>query len=349
MTTHTAPTSLPDAVLVIDDDTLRGHAATTCAAAGLDTTTADSAAELSRAVRTATLAFADDAGARGLRGRGYTGRLYLVAADPHAPNYQLALELHAEGAVRLPSDSHTILDAIARAPATPPGAGTGAGGIVLGVLGGSGGVGASTTAALLARRAARFGPVVLIDAHEHGGALDLLLGLEATDGARWADICGLGSVPDAATMHAALPKTHDDIAVLTQSRTGPAPTIAEQLPALCELAGGLDDTLTIIDAPTGIDLPTTHTLLLAAAELRSLVRTRALLAQGAPGLRVALRHRAWSSTTRDEAEAVLDHPIAATITTHKSIAQRIELAGLPSTLPRSLAATLDGLLYDMGV
>ncbi|GAB2478736.1 hypothetical protein GCM10027265_32130 [Jatrophihabitans fulvus] len=54
---------------------------------------------------------------------------------------------------------------------------------MLGVLGGSGGIGASSLAAVLAVAAA---PSVLIDLDCAGGGLDVLLGLEHEPGARWS-------------------------------------------------------------------------------------------------------------------------------------------------------------------
>jgi secretion/DNA translocation related CpaE-like protein len=57
---------------------------------------------------------------------------------------------------------------------------------VVAVVGGSGGVGASTLAAGLAYRAARRGTsTVLVDADPFGGGIDLLLGAERTSGWRW--------------------------------------------------------------------------------------------------------------------------------------------------------------------
>ncbi len=62
---------------------------------------------------------------------------------------------------------------------------------VVTVVGGSGGVGASTLAALLACRAARRGrAVVLVDLDPYGGGLDLLMGAEQATGWRWPRLAG---------------------------------------------------------------------------------------------------------------------------------------------------------------
>ena len=62
-------------------------------------------------------------------------------------------------------------------------------GVVLGVVGGSGGAGATTFACALAQVAARRGPAVVVDADPLGPGLDRVLGLETCDGARWDALC----------------------------------------------------------------------------------------------------------------------------------------------------------------
>jgi len=56
---------------------------------------------------------------------------------------------------------------------------------VLGVVGGSGGVGASTFAAVLA---AVTGRAMLVDLDVVGGGIDVLLGIEDVAGARWSGL-----------------------------------------------------------------------------------------------------------------------------------------------------------------
>ena len=61
---------------------------------------------------------------------------------------------------------------------------------VVGVVGGSGGAGASTFAAVVALGASELSsrPVLLIDLDPIGGGLDVLLGLDSTAGARWSAV-----------------------------------------------------------------------------------------------------------------------------------------------------------------
>src|SRR4051812_19306479 len=74
---------------------------------------------------------------------------------------------------------------------------------VLGVVGGSGGVGASAFAAVLAAVA---GESLLVDVDAAGGGVDVLLGIEAVDGARWSDLHLAGGRLDASVLLAGLPR-----------------------------------------------------------------------------------------------------------------------------------------------
>ncbi|MFV0452624.1 MAG: septum site-determining protein Ssd [Propioniciclava sp.] len=94
---------------------------------------------------------------------------------------------------------------------------------VVAVLGGSGGVGASTFAAGLALANARRGdPTALVDADPLGGGLDLLMGLESTAGHRWPRLAeASGEVGD---MRGLLPQA-EGVAVLSMARSeDPAPS-----------------------------------------------------------------------------------------------------------------------------
>ena len=75
------------------------------------------------------------------------------------------------------------------------------GGPVVGVVGGSGGVGASAFAAVLAIRAG----AVLVDLDVTGGGVDVLLGLEREPGARWSGLQLAGGRLDPVALRAGVP------------------------------------------------------------------------------------------------------------------------------------------------
>lgn len=103
-------------------------------------------------------------------------RLYLVGADSGAAALW-SVPLGAE-VILLPQGRGWLSSVLAGQVGGP--------GEVVAVLGGSGGVGASTLAGALAWRASERGrSVVLVDADRLGGGIDLLMGGEAEPGWRW--------------------------------------------------------------------------------------------------------------------------------------------------------------------
>jgi secretion/DNA translocation related CpaE-like protein len=88
---------------------------------------------------------------------------------------------------------------------------------VIGVVGGCGGVGASTFAAVLALVAA---PALLVDLDVNGGGVDVVLGVEQASGARWSGLRLEGGRLDPAALAEGLP------------RAGPVPVLAADTAAL---------------------------------------------------------------------------------------------------------------------
>jgi hypothetical protein len=74
---------------------------------------------------------------------------------------------------------------------------------VVGVVGGSGGVGASSFAGILAAVA---GSAIIVDLDVTGGGIDVVLGIESAPGARWSGLRLAGGRLDPATLLAGLPR-----------------------------------------------------------------------------------------------------------------------------------------------
>jgi hypothetical protein len=124
---------------------------------------------------------------------------------------------------------------------------------VIGVVGGSGGVGASSFAAVLAVLA---GSAVLVDLDVCGGGIDVVMGIERVPGARWSGLELAGGRLDPEVLLTGLP------------RAGPCAVLAADTPTLDPAA-----VLQVLDAaaslgPVIVDLPRAFCAERAAALLR---------------------------------------------------------------------------------
>jgi hypothetical protein len=125
-------------------------------------------------------------------------------------------------------------------------------GSVIGVVGGSGGVGASSFAAVLAAVA---GPAVLVDLDGAGGGLDVLLGIEAVGGARWSGLHLAGGRLDPGDLVGGLPGW-GPVVVLAADVVVDDPGAVVQVLGAAAAAG-----------PVVVDLPRADTAARAAALL----------------------------------------------------------------------------------
>ncbi len=177
----------------------------------------------------------------GLRRR---AEVYVLSdSDGSAAAYRWSMPLGA-AVVTLPESAGWLASAIADRGTHQVAAGQS-----ICVVGGSGGVGASTFAAGLAFVAARsLRRTLLIDADGQGGGLDLLLGAERIEGWRWPRLKGVrGQIGD---LSGQLPRV-DGVDVLAMARGDAAPgwTLrAEQLDAVLESAVRSHE-LTVVDLP----------------------------------------------------------------------------------------------------
>jgi secretion/DNA translocation related CpaE-like protein len=126
--------------------------------------------------------------------------LVATAGAPSADTWSAAVAIGADEVLDV-SDERRLADwfAVLREPAH-------AGRLVCCVPA-RGGAGASTLSAVLALAAASQDDVLLLDADPHGGGLDYVLGIEDTDGARWADLADAAGVLSSQALTEALPAT----------------------------------------------------------------------------------------------------------------------------------------------
>ena len=94
--------------------------------------------------------------------------------------FRTALAVGAESVVGLPSSEEWLVESLTDAADDQPVRGR-----TIGVVGGSGGAGATTFACALGQVAARSGPTLVVDLDPLGPGADRVLGLEAIEGVRW--------------------------------------------------------------------------------------------------------------------------------------------------------------------
>lgn len=230
------------------------------------------------------------------------------------------------------------------------------GGELLCVVGGSGGVGASTCAAGLAWVGARTGArTMLIDADPYGGGLDLLVGAERVDGWRWPRLAtARGHLGD---LSGQLPQV-DGVDILSMARgdtDGGAPD-AEQMTAVL-LSAIRSHRLTVVDIPRGLGLAARaavrradRVLLVVQADIRGIAAGREMVRELEPACReLSLVVRLGRAPGLD-AETVatgLALPLAGTMAEDPGLVIAAECGDPPARSARSpLARTCRGILED---
>ncbi|HET6625033.1 MAG TPA: septum site-determining protein Ssd [Nocardioidaceae bacterium] len=221
------------ALLVTRDDVLLEDMLRLAAAAGVELDVAHDSTAATRAWCTASVVLlgADQLAAVAAQHPARRDRVHVVAAAPVADElFRSALTVGAEHVAELPAAETWVVELL-----TDVADGGARRATTIGVIGGSGGIGASTFAAALAVTASSTGrPGMLIDADPLGGGIDRLVGLEDADGIRWDALLGASGRFSSRSLREALP-AKDGLVVLTWStspgRTTDGATVREVLSA----------------------------------------------------------------------------------------------------------------------
>ncbi|WP_240109755.1 septum site-determining protein Ssd [Streptomyces sp. MUM 203J] len=268
-----------------------------------------------------------------VRCRGMTRRhgVLLIARDLDDPDlWRRAVEIGADDVSRIPDAESRIVGRIAD---VTEGAGRQA--LTVGVLGGRGGAGASTLACALAVSAARTGlRTVLVDGDPLGGGLDVLLGGEQAEGARWPELASAEGRVAGTALEESLPLLHG-VRVLSWDRGTTAAVPAEAMRSVLAAArrrGGI----VLADLPRRIDEVSVEAL--AQLDMGLLVVPGELRAIAA-----AKRMAAMAGTVLGDLRVIARGPYTAGIDeTWVARALGLPLAGELPTEPRLLAALDDG-------
>ena len=161
--------------------------------------------------------------------------------------FQVALALGAESVAELPRSEGWLVERLTDVVDSGP-----ARGLTIGVVGGSGGSGATIFACALAQVAARSGPSVVIDADPLGPGADRILGLDLADGVRWDALGHTTGRLSARALRDSLPR-RDGVAALSWY-PGPQPRRLQPFSAREALSAARrgHDTV-VLDLPRAFD------------------------------------------------------------------------------------------------
>jgi secretion/DNA translocation related CpaE-like protein len=232
---------------------------------------------------------------------------------------------------------------------------------VVAVAGAAGGLGATTLASVVARRAVDRGSrVLLIDLAPEGGGLDLALGAEDVPGARWSDLDPLEGVIDPAALLGALPCV-DDLVLLSGDREGDPPDEAATVQLLQAARRGVD--LVVVDAARSwwpalswFGAPDPVGVLLAPADLCGAAAGRRAATAFGPwvdDLRLVVRTGRGRTAPADQVADAVGLPLLAALPDDARAPSAREQGRMPSLRGRSpwsavAQRILDAVLLDAG-
>lgn len=264
--------------------------------------------------------------------------------------FRTALELGAESVTDLPRSDGWLVETLTDLGDERP-----ARGLTIGVLGGSGGVGATTFACALGQSAGRRGPAVVVDTDPLGPGIDRVLGVETRDGIRWDALCQTTGRLSARSLRDALPR-RDGVGVLTwyAGSRGTLQAFAVR-EALSAAQRGHD--VVVVDLPRAGDTVVDEVvarcdlvLVLVAPTVAGVASTSRLCARfpDRAGVRLIVR---GSGLDADEVARVTGVPVLTQVGHQRGLDESIDLGLGPvrsrrGTLGRSADAVLDRVLLS---
>lgn len=255
--------------------------------------------------------------------------VHVVAwGPPHEELYRAAVALGAESVTELPRFEGRVTETL-----TDLGEGGLAPGVVLGVVAGSGGAGATTFAAALGQVASRTGRAVVVDVDPLGPGVDRVLGLEACGGFRWDALCRTTGRLGGRSLREALPR-RGGLGVLTWYAGGTDVLHPVAVREVVSAARRGHETV-VVDLPRAAD-PTVEEVVARCDQL--LVVVRPTVAGVASAARLCARLRAQVAD-RDrvrlvvrgrgvdpaELSRVCGAPVVATMVDQRGLAESIDL------------------------
>ncbi len=326
------------------DDLLR-----LAAAAGVEVEVAPDAASarLSWAPAPVVLVGADAADSVEAAGLPRRSEVALVSRDmDDAGVWQRAVAIGATEVAFLPDAEPWLVELLADSSAPGPEA------VVVGVVGGRGGAGASSLAAALGLAGLRHGlRTVLVDGDPLGGGLDLVLGAEDVPGIRWPDLAGARGRVAPSDLAGALPSI-ESLLVLSWDRGDLLEVDPEAMDCVLRSAARGAE-LVVVDLPRRPDAPTRVALeradrvfLVVPAELRAVtaaIRVATLVRPMTTQMQAVVRGPAPGGLDAQVVAEAVGLPLAGHCRAEPGLSQALE-RGLPPGGRRGPLAALAGRL-----
>ncbi|WP_037911827.1 septum site-determining protein Ssd [Actinacidiphila yeochonensis] len=326
-------------LIVTEDERLLDDLLRLCAAAGAEPEVVFTAPPRSTSWEEAPLVLVGVEAHNRVRGAARRDGLLLVTHDGDDPvAWRRAVELGADHVLALPQAEGWLVDRIADAAegAAQPA-------LTVGVVGGSGGAGASTLACALAVAAARVGQrTMLVDGDPLGGGLDVLLGVEHTAGLRWPDLAASRGRVNSGVLEASLPRL-GELTLLSWDRGRQVPLPPQALRSVLGAArrcGGV----VVVDVPRRMDEVTAEVfaqvdvgLLVVPAELRAVAaagRVAASLGLVLDDLRIVARGPFAGGLDAAEIAELVGGPLAGELPPEPGIRELLARGAPPGSAPR---------------
>jgi len=333
-------------LVVCADEPLLEDVLRMCAAAGTAPLVTRDVATARRVWTAAPLVVVGAESAAGLAAvdPGRRARVVVVGLDVNdAGTWAAAVRIGAEQVFVLPGDQDALIDAFANCLDR-----SGDDAVVVSVVGGCGGAGASCLAGAVALSASRAGEAtLLVDADPLGGGIDMVLGNEAVTGLRWPDLAVTSGRISGRSLRAALPRL-SALSMLSWDR-GDLLTIPAASMRSVVAAGQRSHDLVIIDVPRRLDpaaeealMRSTMTVLVVPAEIRAIAAASRVLAQLRPltsQVSLVVRGPGPSGVGADVVADTLGLPLIASMRPDRKISESIDEGLGPGARRRGPMAT----------
>lgn len=336
-------------LIVTRDQNLRDELLRLAAATGVTPEVVDDAARVPRAWSQASLVLVGVDVVADVARLGLTRRAGLhIVGWGGVPDevFRLAVTVGAENVAELPRSDAWVLEMLAESVDGPEGKS-----LTLGVVGGSGGSGATTFACALGLAAALRGPACLIDADCDGPGVDRVLGFDRMDGVRWDALQQTTGRISARALRDALPRRHG-LGVLTWAPGSPATLQPFALREAMAAAARGHDTV-VVDLPRGAGglsdellARCDQVLLVVRGTVPGLASAARVSARIRGGCRLSIVLRGSGIDAREAARAV-GSPVLHTMTDQRGLEEAVDLGLGPMKSRRSVLARAADRVLDM--